>query len=97
MADSHPASTRSRRAKTGTNRSSPPLPKNHVELGNGLSNHNPTARCRTDAVWLAPQYAAARAGEDAKWRELSLSTDLPGLGDFSQTAVSEMVRAPHTC
>jgi hypothetical protein len=42
------------------------------------------------------QYAAARADEDAKWRELSLSTDLPGLGNFSQTAVGQMVRAPHT-
>jgi hypothetical protein len=42
------------------------------------------------------QYAAARADEDAKWRELSLSTDLPGLGNFSQTAVGQMVRTPHT-
>ena len=42
------------------------------------------------------QYAAARGDEDAKWRELSLSTDLPGLGNLSQTAVSQMVRAPHT-
>ena len=48
----------------------------------------------SDAVWLAPQYAAARAAEDARWRELSLSTDLPGLGDFSDTAVARMVRPP---
>ena len=50
----------------------------------------------SDAVWLAPQYAAARAAEDAKWRELSLSTDLPGLGNFSETALAQIVRAPHT-
>ncbi len=50
----------------------------------------------SDAVWLAPQYAAARAAEDAKWHDLSVSTDLPGLGDFSETAVARMVRAPHT-
>jgi NAD(P)-dependent dehydrogenase (short-subunit alcohol dehydrogenase family) len=49
----------------------------------------------SDAVWLAPQYAAARADEDAKWRDLSLSTDLPGLDDFSETAVAQMVRPPH--
>jgi NAD(P)-dependent dehydrogenase (short-subunit alcohol dehydrogenase family) len=48
----------------------------------------------SDAVWLAPQYAAARAAEDARWRELSVSTDLPGLGDFSETAVARMVRPP---
>jgi NAD(P)-dependent dehydrogenase (short-subunit alcohol dehydrogenase family) len=48
----------------------------------------------SDAVWLAPQYAAARAAEDAKWRELSVSTDLPGLGEFSGTAVAQLVRAP---
>ena len=50
----------------------------------------------SDAVWLAPQYAAAHAAEDAKWREVSLSTDLPGLGDFSQRARGQMVRPPHT-
>jgi NAD(P)-dependent dehydrogenase (short-subunit alcohol dehydrogenase family) len=49
----------------------------------------------SDAVWLAPQYAAARAAEDATWRELSVSTDFPGLGDFSATAVAGMVRPPH--
>jgi NAD(P)-dependent dehydrogenase (short-subunit alcohol dehydrogenase family) len=50
----------------------------------------------SDAVWIAPQYAAARAAEDAKWRELSMSTDLPGLGDFADTAVAATVRPPHT-
>jgi NAD(P)-dependent dehydrogenase (short-subunit alcohol dehydrogenase family) len=46
----------------------------------------------SDAVWLAPQIAEARAREDAAWRELSLSTDLDGLGDFADTAVARMVR-----
>ena len=46
----------------------------------------------SDAVWLAPQIAEARAGEDAAWRELSLSTDLDGLGDFTNTAVARMVK-----
>jgi NAD(P)-dependent dehydrogenase (short-subunit alcohol dehydrogenase family) len=50
----------------------------------------------SDAVWLAPQYAATRAAEDARWRDLSVSTDLPGLGDFSETDVARMVRPPHT-
>jgi NAD(P)-dependent dehydrogenase (short-subunit alcohol dehydrogenase family) len=50
----------------------------------------------SDAVWLAPQYAQARAAEDAKWRELSVSTDLPGLGDFAETAVARLVRPPQT-
>jgi len=50
----------------------------------------------SDAVWLAPQYAAARAAEDAAWRELSVSTDFPGVGDFADTAVAHMVRPPHT-
>lgn len=48
----------------------------------------------SDAVWLAPQYAEARAAEDAKWHELSVSTDFPGLGDFSETPVAQMVRPP---
>jgi NAD(P)-dependent dehydrogenase (short-subunit alcohol dehydrogenase family) len=46
----------------------------------------------SDAVWLAPQIAEARAREDAAWRELSLSTDLDGLGDFADTAVARMVK-----
>ncbi|MGX7681231.1 SDR family NAD(P)-dependent oxidoreductase [Jatrophihabitans sp. DSM 45814] len=50
----------------------------------------------SDAVWLAPQYAAARAAEDIAWRELSVSTDFAGLGDFAETAVARMVRPPHT-
>jgi NAD(P)-dependent dehydrogenase (short-subunit alcohol dehydrogenase family) len=50
----------------------------------------------SDAVWIAPQYAAARAAEDARWHDLSVSTDFPGLGDFSETEVARMVRPPHS-
>ena len=46
----------------------------------------------SDAVWLAPQIAQARAREDAAWRDLSLSTDLDGLGDFADTEVAHMVQ-----
>lgn len=46
----------------------------------------------SDAAWLAPQIAQARAQEDAAWRELSLSTDLDGLGDFADTPVARMVK-----
>ena len=46
----------------------------------------------SDAVWLAPQIAEARAREDAAWRELGLSTDLDGLGDFADTEVARMVK-----
>jgi NAD(P)-dependent dehydrogenase (short-subunit alcohol dehydrogenase family) len=48
----------------------------------------------SDAAWLAPLYAQARAAEDATWHELSVSTDLDGLGDFSETPVARMVRPP---
>jgi NAD(P)-dependent dehydrogenase (short-subunit alcohol dehydrogenase family) len=50
----------------------------------------------SDAAWLAPQYAAARAAEDAKWHDLSVSTDFPGLGEFSDTGIARIVRPPHT-
>jgi NAD(P)-dependent dehydrogenase (short-subunit alcohol dehydrogenase family) len=55
---------------------------------------NPPARLLlgSDAVWLAPQIAAARAAEDATWRDLSLSTDRDGLPDFTGTEVARMVR-----
>ncbi|MEU0964267.1 SDR family NAD(P)-dependent oxidoreductase [Streptomyces sp. NPDC005917] len=46
----------------------------------------------SDAAWLAPQITGARAAEDAAWREVSLSTDRDGLGDFADTAVAQMVR-----
>jgi NAD(P)-dependent dehydrogenase (short-subunit alcohol dehydrogenase family) len=46
----------------------------------------------SDAAWLAPQIAEARAAEDAAWHEVSVSTDLDGLGDFADTPVAQMVR-----
>jgi NAD(P)-dependent dehydrogenase (short-subunit alcohol dehydrogenase family) len=46
----------------------------------------------SDAAWRAPQITEARAAEDAAWREVSVSTDLDGLGDFADTAVARMVR-----
>lgn len=48
----------------------------------------------SDAAWLAPQITDARAAEDAKWRDLSVSTDLDGLGDFADSTVAQMVRPP---
>jgi NAD(P)-dependent dehydrogenase (short-subunit alcohol dehydrogenase family) len=45
----------------------------------------------TDAVFLGPLIAAARAEEDAKWRSLSVSTDFDGLGDFSETPIAKMM------
>ncbi|MFJ2901442.1 SDR family NAD(P)-dependent oxidoreductase [Streptomyces sp. NPDC087212] len=46
----------------------------------------------SDAVWLAPRIAAARAAEDATWHDLSLSTDHDGLPDFAGTEVARIVR-----
>jgi NAD(P)-dependent dehydrogenase (short-subunit alcohol dehydrogenase family) len=45
----------------------------------------------TDAVFLGPLIAAARAEEDAKWRSFSVSTDFDGLGDFSETPIAKMM------
>jgi NAD(P)-dependent dehydrogenase (short-subunit alcohol dehydrogenase family) len=39
----------------------------------------------SDASFLAAAAAAERAGEDARWKALSLSTDFDGLGDFALT------------
>jgi NAD(P)-dependent dehydrogenase (short-subunit alcohol dehydrogenase family) len=39
----------------------------------------------SDAVFLAAAAATERAGEDARWKALSLSTDFDGLGDFALT------------
>jgi NAD(P)-dependent dehydrogenase (short-subunit alcohol dehydrogenase family) len=50
----------------------------------------------SDAAWLAPQITEARAAEDAAWREVSVSTDLDGLGDFADTPVAQMVRPATT-
>ncbi|GHH83614.1 short-chain dehydrogenase/reductase [Streptomyces sulfonofaciens] len=48
----------------------------------------------SDAVWLAPRIAEARAAEDAAWRDVSLSTDREGLPDFADTEVAALVRPP---
>ncbi|GHJ34500.1 SDR family NAD(P)-dependent oxidoreductase [Streptomyces sp. TS71-3] len=50
----------------------------------------------SDAAWLAPRITEARAAEDAAWREVSVSTDLDGLGDFADTPVARMVRPATT-
>jgi len=47
----------------------------------------------SDAVFLAGQFAAARAQEDAKWKALSLSTDFDGLGDFADSAIAKQLAA----
>jgi NAD(P)-dependent dehydrogenase (short-subunit alcohol dehydrogenase family) len=48
----------------------------------------------SDAAWLAPLIARARADEDATWRHLSVSTDLDGLPAFCETPVARLVRPP---
>lgn len=48
----------------------------------------------TDAVFLAGLVAAGRAAEDARWQELSRSTDFPGQVDFAETPVARMMTAP---
>jgi NAD(P)-dependent dehydrogenase (short-subunit alcohol dehydrogenase family) len=47
----------------------------------------------SDAVFLAGQFAAARAQEDATWKALSLSTDFDGLGDFTDTPIAKHLAA----
>jgi NAD(P)-dependent dehydrogenase (short-subunit alcohol dehydrogenase family) len=47
----------------------------------------------TDAVFLAGLITAGRAEEDAKWRELSSSTDFPGQGDFADSPVAKILLA----
>jgi NAD(P)-dependent dehydrogenase (short-subunit alcohol dehydrogenase family) len=45
----------------------------------------------SDAVFIAGVEGEARAKSDAKWRSLSLSTDVDGLPDFSETPIAKMV------
>jgi hypothetical protein len=45
----------------------------------------------SDAVFLASLFSEERAKEDAKWKELSLSTDFAGLADFSETPIAKML------
>jgi NAD(P)-dependent dehydrogenase (short-subunit alcohol dehydrogenase family) len=47
----------------------------------------------TDALFLSKVVGAERAAEDAKWAELSASTDFDGLGDFADTPVAKMLLA----
>ncbi|MFI0544207.1 hypothetical protein ACH3VS_35680 [Streptomyces sp. WSLK1-3] len=46
----------------------------------------------SDAAWLASQITEARVAEDAGWREVGISTDLDGLGDFTATGVAQTAR-----
>lgn len=45
----------------------------------------------TDAVFLAGIITAGRVEEDAKWSELSRSTDFHGLPDFAETPVAKVL------
>lgn len=45
----------------------------------------------SDAVFLAGQFAASRAREDAQWRALSQSTDVDGMGDFADTPIAKQL------
>jgi NAD(P)-dependent dehydrogenase (short-subunit alcohol dehydrogenase family) len=45
----------------------------------------------SDAVFLGAAVSAERAKQDAKWKALSLSTDVDGLPDFSETPIARMV------
>ena len=47
----------------------------------------------SDAVFLAGVGAAAQAAEDAKWKALSVSTDVDGLVDFAETPLAKMLVA----
>ena len=45
----------------------------------------------SDALLLASLFSAQRANEDAKWKDLSVSTDFDGLVDFSETPIAKML------
>jgi NAD(P)-dependent dehydrogenase (short-subunit alcohol dehydrogenase family) len=45
----------------------------------------------SDAVFLAALFSAERAKEDAKWKELSVSTNFEGLVEFSETPIAKML------
>lgn len=42
----------------------------------------------SDAAFLAGLITARRAEEDGRWRQVSLSTDIDGMGDFADTPVA---------
>ena len=45
----------------------------------------------SDALFLAKLVSARLAAEDAKWADLSRSTDFDGLADFAETPVAKML------
>jgi NAD(P)-dependent dehydrogenase (short-subunit alcohol dehydrogenase family) len=45
----------------------------------------------TDAVFMAGMVAARRHAEDEKWRNLSVTTDFDGVGDFADTPFAKML------
>jgi NAD(P)-dependent dehydrogenase (short-subunit alcohol dehydrogenase family) len=45
----------------------------------------------SDAVFIAERVTKQRAIDDAKWKQLSLTTDFDGLPEFGETAVAKMV------
>ena len=47
----------------------------------------------SDAVFLAGAIAAARAAEDANWRQLGASIDFDGSVDFAETPLAKAILA----
>jgi NAD(P)-dependent dehydrogenase (short-subunit alcohol dehydrogenase family) len=45
----------------------------------------------SDAVFIAERVTKQRAIDDAKWKQLSLTTDFDGLPEFGETAVGKMI------
>jgi NAD(P)-dependent dehydrogenase (short-subunit alcohol dehydrogenase family) len=45
----------------------------------------------SDALAIAEMITATRSAEDAKWRELTISTDYPGLPPFAETPVGKAI------
>jgi NAD(P)-dependent dehydrogenase (short-subunit alcohol dehydrogenase family) len=45
----------------------------------------------TDAVFLADLVAKRRAAEDARWRDLSVTTDFDGTAPFHETALAKAI------
>ena len=46
---------------------------------------------RSDALFLASVFSAEPAREDANWKDLSVSIDFNGVGDFSETPMAKML------
>jgi NAD(P)-dependent dehydrogenase (short-subunit alcohol dehydrogenase family) len=47
----------------------------------------------TDALFLARAVSAERTAEDEKWKALTASTDVDGVGDFADTPIAKMLLA----